>query len=339
MTGKYKIVISLSLALAIFYSLPWVALREQPRIQETSIQNVAGGARVAYLFVTVFLTGLLFFQYNFFWKKALLTMGSAFVRNLLNLFFNMLLVIVTCGVLIVISDKVFILNAERLFFIFYLFRNTGIALIVMLVTYVIELVEKSRQDKIEILTLQNQNSETELAALKAQIDPHFLFNSLTSLSGLIRSNSKEALTFVDHLSETFRYTLEKREHRLVTVKDELHFLESYVFMIKRRFAEGFQIVTKIEESHLAKNIPQFALQITVENAIKHNLVSVKNPLTVEIFSAANTLLVRNNLQKKKTLPGYGIGLANLSKRYQIMSTRDVTITKDDRYFVIELPLL
>jgi LytS/YehU family sensor histidine kinase len=212
-------------------------------------------------------------------------------------------------------------------------------LVVVLVTYVIELIDKSRRDKIKILTLQHQNSETELSALRSQIDPHFLFNSLASLSGLIRANSREALEFVNHLSETFRYILEKREHKLVTVRDEIHFVESYIFMLKKRFADGFQIIMNVNEEHLSRNIPQFALQIMIENAFKHNLVSGKNPLIVEIDSGANNLRVRNNLLPKKIIPGYGIGLANLSKRYQLLGRVNIATTKTLTHFEVDLPLL
>lgn len=339
MNGKYRIIFSLSFALAIFYSLPWIALSEQARLAGYNASQNAPGTRVAFLFFTILLTSIVFFLYNFFWKHTLLPAKKGLFRQLLNICFNLLLVIISCVIVIMISTRIFVIEAWRAFFIFYLFRNAGIALIVILVTYVIELVEKSRQDRIAILTLQHQHAQRELTALKAQIDPHFLFNSLASLSGLIRANSKEALSFVDHLAETFRYVLEKREHQLVTVKDELHFMDSYVFMIKKRFGDGFRIITQVDERHIARSIPQFALQLTVENAIKHNLVSVRNPLTVEVISRNNALLVRNNLQPKKALPGYGIGLANLSKQYQIIGSRDITISKDDHYFEIELPLL
>ncbi|WP_276372639.1 histidine kinase [Chryseolinea sp. H1M3-3] len=335
--GRYKIIFSLSVALAIFYSLPWIALSEQSRIAGNNIQPAPGG-RVLYLFISVFLTSILFFQYNLFWKGKVLALTGR-VRPVLNLLINLMLMIAVSGVLILIATILFNINAPRAFFIFYLFRNTGIMLIVMLVTYVIELVDKSRVDKIEILTLQNKNSETELSALRSQIDPHFLFNSLTSLSGLIRANSKEALEFVNHLSETFRYILEKREHKLVTVQDELRFVASYIFMLQKRFADSFRIEINIEEAHLTKNIPQFALQIMVENAIKHNLLSAKNPLTIDIRSLGNNLRVRNNLQLKKTVSGYGIGLTNLSKRYQLIGRNDIIIRKTPEYFEVELPLL
>ncbi len=212
-------------------------------------------------------------------------------------------------------------------------------LVILLVTHVVELVDKSRMDKIQILTLQSQNSETELSALRSQIDPHFLFNSLTSLSSLIRTNRKDALEFVDHLSDTFRYILEKREHKVVTVKDELQFIESYIFMLRTRFADGFQIVIDIRDEHLSRNIPQFALQIMIENAIKHNLISANHPLRLEIHSLANDLWIRNNLQPKKIVSGFGIGLANLSKRYQLISGKDIAVQKTVDHFNVRLPLL
>lgn len=348
MNGRFKISVSvplviafsLSLALAIFYSLPWIALTEQARILENNYnrQQLSEG-RVLYLFVSVFLTSILFFQYNLFWKNKVLAMRNQVFRKVMHGVFNILLLVTISGILIIIATRIFNVGAARAFFIFYLFRNTGIMLVVVLVTYVIELIDKSRSDKIKILTLQHQNSETELSALRSQIDPHFLFNSLASLSGLIRANSREALEFVNHLSETFRYILEKREHKLVTVRDEIHFVESYIFMLKKRFADGFQIIMNVNDEHLSRKIPQFALQIMIENAFKHNSVSGKNPLIVEIDSGANALRVRNNLLPKKIIPGYGIGLANLSKRYQLLGSVNIATTKTLTHFEVDLPLL
>ena len=344
--GRFKISLniplvmafSLSLALAIFYSLPWIALIEHTRIVNNNPQQIREG-RVLYLFLSVFLTSILFFQYNLFWKNKVVALDNRIIRKLLHVLFNVLLIAIISAVLIVIATRIFNIGAPGALFVFYVFRNTSIMLVVLLVTHVIELVDKSRRDKIKILTLQNQKSETELSALRSQIDPHFLFNSLTSLSSLIRTNSKDALEFVNHLSDTFRYILEKREHKLVTVKDELHFIESYIFMLRTRFADGFQIVTTINEAHLYRNIPQFALQIMIENAIKHNLVSVKNPLRIEIHSLGNDLCVRNNLQPKNIISGYRIGLANLSKRYHLISGKDIAILKTADHFEVRLPLL
>jgi sensor histidine kinase YesM len=338
MSSRYKIVLSLSLVLAIFYTLPWIALSEHGRFSEINQQKISA-ARVFFLFTSVFLTSALLFQYNLFWKNRTLATKKRFEKQVFNLIINVILLLFVSGVLILISAYIFNINAERAFFIFYLSRNTVITIVVMLVTYVIELLDKSRIDKIEILTLQNQNSETELSALRSQIDPHFLFNSLASLSGLIRANSKEAVVFVEHLSETFRYILEKREHKVVMLKDELHFVDSYIFMIRKRFDQGFKISINIDDKHFSKYIPQFALQITIENAIKHNLISVKNPLIVDIDSLETSLRIKNNLQPKKMMPGYGIGLTNLSKRYQLISGKNIVTTKTNDHFEVELPLL
>lgn len=337
MNNRYRIILSLSLALAIFYSLPWIALNEQLRF--AGVMDNIVGVRVAYLFITVFLTGILFFQHNLFWKDRLRGIGNIVIRRAINFLINILLVVFVSLILMIISSRFFDISVGRGYFIFYLFRNTGIAFIVMLVTYVLELVDRSRQDKIKLLSFQSQNSEAELVALRSQIDPHFLFNSLTSLSGLIRSNSKEALEFVDHLTDTFRYILEKRTQKLVTVKDELHFLNAYNFMMKKRFADGFHVDLKIDESLYHRSIPQFALQIAMENAIKHNMVSVKNPLTIEIFNNENFLVIRNKIQKKKVAPGFGLGLDNLEKRYFLISSQNIEIKKTEQYFEIYLPLL
>jgi two-component system LytT family sensor kinase len=340
MSSKYKVILSFSLALAIFYTLPWIALHEQSRASDGIFSDGAVVAtRVTYLFLSVFATSVLFFQYNFFWKHRLRATKSRAVHRLLNLFYNGVILFVTCAALVIISQRVLNINAWRGFLIFYVYRNAGIGLMVMLITYVLELVHKSEKDRIEILTLQNQNTETALAALRAQIDPHFLFNCLTSLSGLIRSNSKDALTFVDHLAETFRYILDKREYKMVTVRDELHFLESYIFMMKQRFDQGFQVTINLVDADLVKHIPQFAMQITVENALTHNVVSNKNPLILEIVSSDNAIVIRNNCRPKQRMAGHGIGLANLSKRYQLIGGNQIAITKNEHTFEIKLPLL
>ena len=208
----------------------------------------------------------------------------------------------------------------------------------MLVAYVIDLLENLRHEKIKTLTLQHQNVETELAALKAQIDPHFFFNSLNSLNVLIRENTKEALAFVDHLSQSFRYILENKEQKLVTVREELAFLESYLFMMEKRFASGLVVNIRIADDLCARRIPQFALQLLVENAVKHNQVSARHPLTIDIYGEPEHIVVKNNLQKKQSAKGYGIGLANLSKRYQLIYNTEITVRTGPTHFEVKLPI-
>src|SRR5687768_7018565 len=124
MNNKYKVMISLSLAIAIFYSLPWIALSEQARGNTTIINS-----RVVYLFFSVLTTSLILFQYNFFWSPS-----GAIIHRLLNLFFNLALVIIISAILVIVSKRILDINAGRGHFIFYLYRNVGIAFMVMLVT-------------------------------------------------------------------------------------------------------------------------------------------------------------------------------------------------------------
>jgi len=338
MSGKYKIMISLSLSLAVFFSLPWITLNEPSRLTSNLSKLGLSDARIAFLFVSVFLSSILFFQYNFFWKRRLSARRNGLIAKGLNVLINIGLVMVLSVIVMWVADGVFTIAAKRPFFIFYLLRNALIAFVAMLVAHVIELLEHLRHEKIRTLTLRHQNVETELAALKAQIDPHFFFNSLNSLNVLIRENTQEALAFVDHFSQSFRYVLENKEQKLVTVREELVFLESYLFMMEKRFASGLVVQIRIAADLYTRKMPQFALQLLVENAVKHNQVSARHPLTVEIYSEQGHIVVKNNLQKKQSAKGYGIGLANLSKRYQLIHNAEITVRTGPTHFEVKLPV-
>ena len=172
--------------------------------------------------------------------------------------------------------------------------------------------------------------------LKSQIDPHFLFNALNSLTGLIRTNSREAIRFVNSLSETFRYTLDNQKQKAVTLREELRFLDSYLFMMKARFGDALRVKTEVKDVHLDKKLPQFALQLLVENAVKHNLVSRSKPLNVSIVSNDQMLIVQNDLQlKTQVTKRYGIGLANLSKRYDLIAGDNIEIERNEHYNIFK----
>jgi two-component system, LytTR family, sensor kinase len=333
MKSKHKIMYSISLVIAVFYCLPWIAVSEQFRIVGNAPEFIPIGQRMSFLFCTVFIITLVLFQFNLFWKRK----GSQ-TTFFWNATANIFIVVLSSLVWVWFAQIVFGIGAVRAYFVFYLFRNITILLLVLLITYGIELVETLRQEKIETLTLQRQAAETQLAVLRSQVDPHFLFNTLTTLSSLVKSNSKETLSFVDSMADTFRYMLEKRELKFVSLHEELRFLESYLFMMKRRFDTGFEVEVKIGESCINKNIPQFALQIAVENALKHNIVSAKHPLKIEIYSHGSAIHIRNNVQRKKTEASYGIGLENLSNRYRLIK-KQMTIKSDDNFFELNLPLL
>lgn len=338
MNNKHKITVSLSIVLALVFSLPWITLIDQVRSVSFRGGDPPVLARVIYMFITVFVASMALFTYNFFWKysvEAKIRLSRMAVTTIVNI----VSIIVISLLFVMFASLVFDIKAFKAYFMVYFFRNLFIALVVILVVYVVELVEQLKQEKIEVLTLQRQNMEAELAVLKSQVDPHFLFNTLATLSSLVRSNSEETISFVDHMADTFRYMLENRAQKVVTTRDELTFLRSYIFMMKKRFEEGLHVNININDAHLNRSIPQFALQIAVENAMKHNIVSRKQTLHIELKSVADCIVIWNNLNVKKHSRGYGIGLDNLAQRYSLMGKKAIKITNGGSFFEVSLPLL
>ena len=333
---SHRIAVSLSVTIAVFFSLPWLPLVEKANLGGEEVPVLG---RMIFMFVTVFCTSLALFYYNLSWKHHILTWWTSRNRIVLTSAINLILVISITAIVFLAANIIFTLKAPKAYLIVYLTRNATIILVVILVTHVIELVDKLRQEKIEVLTLKQKNTEAELAVLKGQIDPHFFFNTLTTLSSLVRSNNAATIQFIDHMADTFRYMLDARGRNVVTVKDELRFLESYVFMMKRRFENGLHVDINVPDHLLDKSIPQFALQALIENAIKHNIVSTKHALRIEIRSCEDSIVVRNNLNEKKFTSGYGIGHDNLAQRYWLMAKKEIRVNKTDVLFEVSLPLL
>jgi len=221
---------------------------------------------------------------------------------------------------------------------FLMFVLTVLVIILLFVSRILRLQMVQQVSLIENERLKQQNLQTELAALKNQIDPHFLFNSLNSLSCLIRDND-EATQFVRKLSFMYRYILQSADRDLVSLREELKFLNSYSYLIKTRYRDRFTIDIEIDEKYHEKEIPPLALQLLVENAVKHNEISETNPLTVKIFYKDGFIYVENKLQPRTAMAeGTGNGLVNLDKRYYLIERQNITITKDDNKFSVKLPL-
>lgn len=200
-------------------------------------------------------------------------------------------------------------------------------------------LKTDRQDgRIENEQLKQQNLENELAALKNQIDPHFLFNSLNSLTSLIRENEK-ATQFVKKLSYMYRYILQSSDTNVVTVKEELKFLDSYTYLMNTRYRDRLIIDVSIDEVLLDHELPPLALQLLVENSVKHNEISASNPLTVKVYSKGQSIFVENPIRTRSTLAeGTGTGLINLKKRYLLLLKQELIINQENDIFKVELPL-
>lgn len=176
--------------------------------------------------------------------------------------------------------------------------------------------------------------------LKQQLNPHFLFNSLTSLSSLIRLDQKVAGEFLDSLGKTYRYILKNRESELVPLQEELKFTDTYVRLQRTRFEKGLEVVQHIEEEYYHRKIAPVTLQNLVENAIKHNIIDEESPLKIIIYTEEDHVVVRNNLQRKNYVESSNRqGLQNLQSLYSYLSNRPVIIEEDKDFFTVKIPLL
>lgn len=196
-----------------------------------------------------------------------------------------------------------------------------------------------QQSKIDAERLQRENIAGKYEALKNQVNPHFLFNSLNALSNLVYEDQDKAVKFIKQLSEVYRYVLDTRDQEVVALDQELKFLESYIYLQQIRFENRLNVEMKITDRSLF--VTPLALQMLIENAIKHNIVSADDPLTISVYQDNDYLVVENNLQRKEILgePSAGVGLENIVKRYELLTDKRVEIVDGPEKFIVKLPLL
>ncbi|WP_114752642.1 sensor histidine kinase [Pleomorphovibrio marinus] len=193
---------------------------------------------------------------------------------------------------------------------------------------------------IEAEQLKSENLASQYQSLKDQLNPHFLFNSLNVLTNLVYESPDKSAAFIQQLSKIYRYVLEVQEEELVTMEQELGFAENFLSLQKIRFEKSLEYTIEVHE-YKEFFLPPLSLQLLMENAIKHNIISLEQPLKILIVQEKDTLLVKNRLQPKLTqeIAGNGIGLSNIEKRYAILSERKPKIMQTEKEFIVELPLL
>jgi two-component system, LytTR family, sensor kinase len=196
------------------------------------------------------------------------------------------------------------------------------------------------ETSLEAQKLKYENVHAQLHVMQNQSQPHFLFNTLNTLTSLIEEDQKTAIEFVQQLSNFYRYLLQREEHHLVRLDEELHFVNSYIFLQKKRFGENLKIEINVDHECEKKKLPIFVLLILFENAVKHNIVSSEIPLCIKVFCEKEYLVVQNNLQRKVSIPpSNGYGLANIRNRYHILSANDIVVEEADKLFTVKIPLL
>lgn len=236
------------------------------------------------------------------------------------------------------------------FFNFYPTRSTQITIfwiglgsnIISLCMYELYYtLNKWRENSLQAEAYKREALLNQLDVLKNQVNPHFLFNSLNSLSSLISEEPQQAEQFVDELAKVYRYLLQTNEGNLTTLDKELLFIESYYYLLKTRHQQGVQLTIDVTPDFHAQLLPPLTLQLLVENAVKHNRVQANQPLQITIDTTPEGWLrVQNNLQPKSIrMASNQVGLSNITAKYRLLDQPEPIITDTDGHFTVSLPLL
>ncbi len=213
--------------------------------------------------------------------------------------------------------------------------------VAVLYARIYDLLYQRQRIEIKNAQLKNENLTTRYSALVSQISPHFLFNSLNSLSMLVREKHNEkALTYIDRLSHVFRYVIQNGQNTLSTVADELQFIDSYRYLLEVRYADKLFFEIDIDPSYMERQMPSLALQPLIENAVKHNAITRSKPLTISIYTKDGAIVVSNPvIPKIEAEVSTGIGLQNLSSRWQMITEKDIEVIRTENTFEVRLPLI
>ena len=215
-----------------------------------------------------------------------------------------------------------------------------VSIILLSVEIGIQFFGNWKNSLVEIEKYKTESLQAQLQNLKNQINPHFLFNNMSVLSSLVYKDQDKAVDFINQLSKVYRYLLDNKDNELVTLEDELTFIESYTYLLKIRFDTNIKFEVEVGEDSLRKLLPPMALQILVENAIKHNEISEEQPLTVSIRIKDEMLQVSNNLQLRiNSEPGCKTGLKNINDRYNYFTAIPVEVIQNQTSFIVKIPLL
>lgn len=238
-----------------------------------------------------------------------------------------------------VSSDTLPLNPDRL--PWALLFNTVIIMIVIALYEGIRTFERWEKTLRETEALKKANLQRQFEGLKSQINPHFLFNSLNTLSSLIEEDPAQAEEFVEEMASVYRYLLRSNETTMATLSNELTFAQSYFHLLRTRYGANIHMEQSIEARYQEYLLPPLTLQLLLENAVKHNVILPDQPLHIQIKTDADgQLRVRNNLQRKNArVLSNQVGLTNIATQYQLLGGGEMRVDDDDQYFTVTLPLI
>ena len=217
------------------------------------------------------------------------------------------------------------------------------AFVVILLTLMYEVLFLSKERELDtkiVEQLDNERMSAELNSLKGELDPHFVFNSLTTLSHLISVDAEKAQMFTHKLAQVYKYLLINKDRELISLNEEMKFVDDYFFLLRMRYDEKLSVSFNIKEYTEKIMIVPCSLQLLIENAIKHNQFTEKEPLQIDIALNNEYLNVSNNIHSKQYTPdSTRIGLVNLSNRYRLIYNKDIVVERKESKFIVKLPLI
>jgi two-component system, LytTR family, sensor kinase len=266
-----------------------------------------------------------------------------------NFIFEIIIFVLTGSILLFILNLLFIplyggrltgpandLRELRMFYVL----SESISLLYISVLSGLKVFGELQKMRIRKKRLELSRAQAHAQMLKNQVSPHFLFNSLNALSSLIYTNEDQAYRFIKELSNVFRYVLKHKDRELIVLRDELEFAQAFFYLVKIRFRDNIRLETHIPASYLEFMLPPLSLQMLLENAIKHNIISKDEPLTIAIRGENQHLSVSNNLQQRTIgEKSTGIGLKNIADRYKYLTDQSLHIIKTEKEFTARLPLI
>jgi sensor histidine kinase YesM len=226
--------------------------------------------------------------------------------------------------------------------VFLSFKFVSASILSVLTACIVRLLYRQQSMEVENERLRTENIQNRFDALSSQINPHFFFNSLNSLASLVRDKKvKESLHYINELSDIFRYVLKNNRQELVTLREEIEFINAYRYLLEIRYENKLFFNICIPEEYMDRMLPAISLHPVVENVVKHNVISNDNPLAISIYiTEKEELAISNPIQEKiDSENSFGIGLENLSSRYQLLGGTKIGISSDNKLFIVKLPLM
>ena len=260
-----------------------------------------------------------------------------------SLFNWKLLLSVILGILIMV---ILVIGHQELFQIskmdapiMFELRGVLINLIVYMFLHLLFQNYQTQKMGLELERTHAVNLGAQYELLKQQVNPHFLFNSLNTLKSMVEIQDPQSADFILKLSDFYRFTLESRKLDLIPLKEELQILDSYVFLLKARFEDGFVLINEVDQKQYESVVPPFTVQLLIENCIKHNVVSLEKPLRIKLYSEDDFLVIENPIQLKRGVLSTGVGLDNINNRLMHLIHKEIQIDKTETIFKVKIPMI